>query len=1294
MNKSKQIKALALAVVAMMVLVSAAAMVPAQGMDAAAGDIPQGSQYGYILETNGANITVVNVTVNGEVQTTRGLTQWSYDSNGLGPFNTFYAAVNLADYSTSGAPSEFSTETPLNTGAGQVAYVLDPDNLKQTIKKTTITQGKYNIMLVIPTVYWYSDATNNKLYMSNNPGYFSGTVSSEDMKPWAHTIKLEGGSTVTKDHLMIGVYEGYVDGSSRLTSQSEVIPTASQNIAAFRTNALNNKAAEDSYYGLWNFYQYTLYKMMAFTVMGSMDSQHADGLGEGNVWGQTASSGTGAEKTAKAASMTGDGDTKGVDGSQGWYGYKTDYSSQQAAGKNMNDQYSKVFIENSWGSVTEFVDDVWFNGRSMMVGNNDPSLLKARATSQSNMGLDGTMQSAPATAVSVSSDGMINGASKVSQTWGVPTSSTSSSATGTLQNDKVWSNSGSRCLYVGGAWSDGASAGVGYFDAHNRLDCSNYNIGARLAYLTSAASADYAIKYNVGTGGAVDGPAGGKYGEQVDLTVTPATGYSLATLTYTIGTGSPVDIKDDQHFTIPESTVATEVTVTAVFSKNSYAIAGVAGTNGSVALSPTSISKPYETAISVSGNVITIGSATVTATADTGYSFSSWQFYNNADPENPVAIEQPSAVPAYNIKAVASFTINSYVVTLQKLADVGTVTGDFSPTSMANREYDSAISTNQSARTVTVGDATVTAPAATGYTFVKWTYKVGSGEAQDIIATSKMPASAITLIANYTINTYAVTLVVSTDSGSFDEKISPETIPDQNYNTAISQSGKVLTIGSQVITAPSPEGFTFVNWTFSPALDDGKLPASAVTATANYTINKHNVTLTVSPSGYGTLNVQSVTDVPYGSSITQNNATITINGTLVTATAAEGRLFSSWNVPGSATTMPDNDLAITAVFIADPAQYQVIGSATGGSLSFLGMTTGHTEYMSVGETVQVTLTPDSGKMLQTISAAYSGGSVPMAKSGTFYEFVMPSGATTVTAVFVETGSSIQVTFVDTNAQKSVIIDVDAGEHIMLPTATAPANKVLGGWYSAETGGELYGVAGQYYKPAGDVTMYSRYADSPSGPTMGSFSVSVTKDEHLDVSYSGSIIGGSFGFLSIVPQKNYGYVDPVLTNCTLSRISDNYYIINPDSNLASGSVITIAITETQLDPSGFSEFYVSGIVSSNTAADVVLRSSDNGGLYAGTVTVHGTCYEIRDLQDGKGPRTVYTTFTSSKTVDVAEGDLSLSYEGSFEAPAASSGVGKQTIYWVYAEYSYDSTLDGTADSRVDTVGLLSMPVVTE
>lgn len=41
-------------------------------------------------------------------------------------------------------------------------------------------------------------------------------------------------------------------------------------------------------------------------------------------------------------------------------------------------------------------------------------------------------------------------------------------------------------------------------------------------------------------------------------------------------------------------------------------------------VSPTSVTAPYGTSISASDNVLTIGETTVTATAESGYVFSSW----------------------------------------------------------------------------------------------------------------------------------------------------------------------------------------------------------------------------------------------------------------------------------------------------------------------------------------------------------------------------------------------------------------------------------------------------------------------------------------------------------------------------------------------------------------------------------------------------------------------------------------------------------------------------------------------
>lgn len=62
----------------------------------------------------------------------------------------------------------------MNGGIGHVAYILDPADLKKVIiDGQSVTSAnfsshlnEYNVMLVIPTIYWYSDGAGN-VYISN-----------------------------------------------------------------------------------------------------------------------------------------------------------------------------------------------------------------------------------------------------------------------------------------------------------------------------------------------------------------------------------------------------------------------------------------------------------------------------------------------------------------------------------------------------------------------------------------------------------------------------------------------------------------------------------------------------------------------------------------------------------------------------------------------------------------------------------------------------------------------------------------------------------------------------------------------------------------------------------------------------------------------------------------------------------------------------------------------------------------------------------------------------------------------
>ncbi len=81
------------------------------------------------------------------------------------------------------------------------------------------------------------------------------------------------------------------------------------------------------------------------------------------------------------------------------------------------------------------------------------------------------------------------------------------------------------------------------------------------------------------------------------------------------------------------------------------------------------------------------------------------------------------------------------------------------------------------------------------------------------------------------------------------------------------------------------------------------------------TVNEYDITIGVNDVSYGSVDVSSVDNVPYGTAISANENVLTIgtwaSATVITATAEDGHPFLSWGeLPSSVT----GDLTITAVF--------------------------------------------------------------------------------------------------------------------------------------------------------------------------------------------------------------------------------------------------------------------------------------------------------------------------------------------------------------------------------------------
>ena len=227
----------------------------------------------------------------------------------------------------------------------------------------------------------------------------------------------------------------------------------------------------------------------------------------------------------------------------------------------------------------------------------------------------------------------------------------------------------------------------------------------------------------------------------------------------------------------------------------------------------------------------------------------------------------------------------------------------------------------------------------------------------------------MTLTAKWTANSYTITF--DTDGGS---AIDPIT---QGYGTTI-----------KAPTAPTKTGYTFAGWDRAiPAT----MPAENMTIKANWTVNQYTITFDTD----GGSTVAPITQ-DYGTAITAPEAPTKI-----------GYTFAGWN-PEIPATMPAENLTITA-------QWRYNGGSSGGSSSYPITIPGKTENGSVtvspknasaGSTVTITVKPDSGYVLETISVTdKNGNDLKLTDKGNGkYTFTMPASKVEIKATFMEDNS--------------------------------------------------------------------------------------------------------------------------------------------------------------------------------------------------------------------------------------------------------------------------------------------------
>jgi DNA-binding beta-propeller fold protein YncE len=219
------------------------------------------------------------------------------------------------------------------------------------------------------------------------------------------------------------------------------------------------------------------------------------------------------------------------------------------------------------------------------------------------------------------------------------------------------------------------------------------------------------------------------------------------------------------------------------------------------------------------------------ATDPVGYTFLQWTVNETAQTAGLKDIT--FTMPATVTTAVAQYTVNLYALTVESTPptalSIGSNTGDSGTTSytVPSIAYDTSVN--------------LQAPAAdpVGYTFSQWAVNSAAQTAGLKNITFLMPATATTAVAQYTLNTYALTvqstpptgIVIASDTG--EGGTTNYTAPSVGYATNVD------------LTAPAtdPTGYTFAYWTIDGATQtvgaksiSFTMPTAAATALAQYTL--------------------------------------------------------------------------------------------------------------------------------------------------------------------------------------------------------------------------------------------------------------------------------------------------------------------------------------------------------------------------------------------------------------------------------------------------------------------------
>lgn len=1035
MRKENRMKIMALATVLLMTLCSVAVFMPENNdLDAVVGD---NGSYSYtitydptLMSTTSAAISVADMTPishTGSPTTVSSMNagSWTWNTTtGIGPFNSFYAAFDLTD--------------------GNKFYaILNPNNLMQTIDGVTLNPiSNYNIMWVLPTVYISSTATT--LTLSNDPN---------DGVAYAHTINGH-----TYRYVAYGVYEGSttsLGGTTVLTSTSGTMPATNHTKTEFRTYAhnyamdssLNTGGAYSAYSMLWNFDQWQLFRSICWTVTENLNSQNT--VGNGYVY----------SNPSVFAYQTGYSDTYGP--YMGLPALITDNETAALYGASG----VKLFIENSWGGLGEFVDGIIFDGLT------DAYIDSSNNPTDTNSGQYVTH----ITWTVLSNQFPVSIQSSDSRIWGYAGSTGNGTSTTGLADFQGGSGA---LMDVSGtswtAWATSVRYGMNYV---NKVGNTSFNYeGSRLAFVFDADLTHSDLTVNIDPSGYGTLSSGAQTG-LTTFTISDINNYSTISVsnnTLTVGSTTVTAVKtsDDDHWTYSfdgwysgtskitsSTTITSDMTITAKFTRTlTLHDAQVESNNtswGTVSVGQlTGI--PYGETFTVSDHTLTIYGQSVVAVESPDTVVFEYSF-DGFETEGVQITTGMAMTKDLTIRAIFTSAHQTYVVILHSN---NTAYGTVDVASVMNVPSESEFTVN--GNSLEIAGTYVTATKHTDdaqytYSFDGW-YDALTGGNAVVTGTTVMGNMDVYARFSATVNNYTVT--IQDDSSGYGS-VSPTTVSNVPYGTVITSNLNTLDVNGTTVTAtPTTDtdeyDYKFTNWTVGQNVMSSYTVTGNTTIVGNFTrdIQTYTVSFASNNDEYGSVSPSFVINVPYGSTYTVTNNTLRVNGTTATATPAENDeewtyAFVEWSVDG--TDSVQGNTTVTATFSRTHTVYTVTvlpNNSDYGSVT--NPTYSNVPYGTVitvdGDEVEIGNIDTSEAVPREDTAQYNYG---------FSNWSV--GGSTITTTYTVIGNTnVIANFTRDLVEYTITWDVDGitstetYDYGAIPTHTAPAkaNYDFAGWSPA------------------------------------------------------------------------------------------------------------------------------------------------------------------------------------------------------------------------------------------------------